>query len=370
MSSGRTILVIGTEPWFGPMLSKQHVTLELCKQNRVLYVEPVYHVGNLLRLRLPGHVYSKPYHHVQPENLSRIRPWRFPKSGASAVMRWLSQTTLRARLDLRGWNPDVIISFSPDFAFLANWWSAPFIYYCVDTQWNKIGEAGTLACADLTVAATEKLYNEFQGRTRRLEYLPHGVNCAALDESARCVPPDLSGIPRPVAGFVGTLNSQLDVNLVVYLAESRPDISTVLIGPYDPVHGYLCAGSLARLQALPNVFLLGPRPSEQVGSYIYHLFDVGLLPYDVNHPRVHFSYHKVLQYLAMGKPAVTSCEASAEVLPPHVSVAQDAPGFVEAVDQALGSHDAQAAEECRAFAREQSWEKRVRQLSAWMDDLL
>lgn len=130
------------------------------------------------------------------------------------------------------------------------------------------------------------------------------------------------------------------------------------------------AESYACLQALPNVFLLGPRPSNQVGCYIFHLFDVGLVPYDVDHPRVHFSYHKVLQYLAMGKSVVTSCEASAEVLPPHVTVAKDGPGFVEAVDEALVSHDARVAEECRAFACEHTWEKRVQQLSAWIDSLL
>lgn len=78
----------------------------------------------------------------------------------------------------------------------------------------------------------------------------------------------------------------------------------------------------------------------------------------------------MLKYLAMGKPVVTSCETSAEALPPHISVAKDGPGFAEVVDQALVSHDSRVTEGCRACACEPTLEKRVKSLSACLGSLL
>ena len=47
----RSILVVSTEPWFGPLLSKQYVALELSRHNRVLFIDPAYNVADLARRR-------------------------------------------------------------------------------------------------------------------------------------------------------------------------------------------------------------------------------------------------------------------------------------------------------------------------------
>ena len=365
--SGQSILVIGTDSWFSPLLSKHHVVLELCKRNEVLYMEPFYHVGSLLRGYWPRTIYHEPYHDLQPPTLSRLTPLRLPKSQALPLVRRLSEAIVLAQLRARRFRPDVILSFSPSFAFLAGRWGAPFVYYCVDSLSNEVAEAETLTRADLVVAATEVLYQRFKGRTRRLEYLPHGVNLDALEASARYLPPEMAALPHPVAGFVGSVASQLDIALLEQLAQAYPNLSLVLVGPYekDSFGGGLSDEALARLRALPNIHLLGPRPSEQLGAYI-NAFDVGLVANDTRHPRVHFSYSKVLQYLALGKPVVTTSFAQANTLPPHVTVAESHAAFVETVGRALTCHDASAAHTCRAFAREHTWERRVAQLSAWI----
>jgi len=369
--SSQSILVIGTESWFGPLLSKQHVVLELCKRNKVLYMEPFYHLGSLLRGHLPHRLSHEPYHDEQPPTLHRLTPLRLPKSQALPWVRRLSETIVLAQLRFRRFRPDVVLSFNPYFAFLAGRWEAPFVYYCVDTQPDEAAEAETLTRADLVVAATEVLYQRFKGRTRRLKYLPHGVNIDALNANAGDLPPEMVALPHPVAGFVGAIGPFLDTTLIEQLAQARPDLSLVLVGPYEKgsFGGGLAHEALARLRGLPNIHLLGPRPSEQLGAYI-NAFDVGIIPYHTSHPRVHFSYHKVLQYLALGKPVVTTCFASNAILPPHVTVAESHAAFVEAVGRALTCHDVSAAHECRAFARQHTWERRVAQLSDWIAECI
>ena len=76
----RQILVVGTEFWSGPLLSKHHIVLELCKQNRVLYLEPVYHAGSILRGQRQVMQYPFLYHELHPAGLQRLRPWWLPKS--------------------------------------------------------------------------------------------------------------------------------------------------------------------------------------------------------------------------------------------------------------------------------------------------
>ena len=370
--SGQSILVIGTDSWFGPLLSKHHLVLELCKQNNVLYLEPFYHAGKLLRGRLPQDLYHERYHDEQPSTLIRLQPWRLPKSEMLPVMRSLSEKLLLARLRLRNFQPRVIISFSPHFIFLKEKLGVPFIYYCVDHQTDGAAEAATLRRADLVVAATKVLYERFRGRTRRLEYLPHGVSPAALNQDSLTQPADIAAVPHPIAGYVGAVNSTLDINLCERLIRAQPHLSLVLVGPYekDSFAGKgLPSEWLNRLHSLPNTYLFGPRPSRQLGAYI-NSFDVCLIPYDILHPRVHFSYHKVLQYLAMGKPVVTTCAADSSILPPHVAVAETPEAFIAAVNRALADHDEAAKRRCRAFAGAQTWDKRVEQLAEWVEQVI
>lgn len=367
--SGQSILVVGTDCWFSPMVSKQHIVLELCKRNRVLYVEPFYYVDSLLKGHLPGSQRDASYHDKKPPELSLITPWRLPKSGTSTVVRRLSESMVLAQLRARRFKPDVIISFNPYFSFLADRWKVPFIYYCVDIHLDEASEAETLSRASLVVAATKVLYRRFQGRTQRLEYLPHGVSLDVLYESADHTPPEMADLPRPIVGFVGSIGEHLDISLLEKLSRSIKEGSIVLVGPYarNSFGGGLSDEALTRLRALPNLHLLGPRPSDQLGAY-FNSLDVGLVAKDTSHPLVHFSYSKVMQYLALGKPVVTTCFATSDTLPPHVTVAENHEDFIAAVRQVLREQDSDTAEECRAFARGHTWERRVAQMADWIKE--
>lgn len=364
---GQAVLVIGTEPWFGPLLSKHHVVLELCKHNRVMYLEPAYHAGQLMRGQFPRQRYREHYHNLHPLTLDRLRPWQLPKSHTSALLRRLSQVMLLVQIRAHRFRPDIIISFHPGYAFLAGWWRAPFVYYAVDSQSDLVAEAETLAQADLVVAATEQIYRSFLGRTRRVEYLPHGVSLELMKRDVEHVPIDIATIAHPIAGFAGAVNAHLDLSVIEHLAHALPTWSIVLIGPYerDAFGGGLSDEALRRMRALPNVHLLGAKSADQLGAYI-NAFDVGIVPYDVEHPRVHFSYHKTLQYMALGKPVATTCAVSDSMTLPHVYTGGSPEGFAAAVERALIAHSAAAADECRAFAGMHTWAECIQRLAAWL----
>ena len=365
---GRSILLVSTEPWFGPLLSKHYVAQELARRNQVLFVDPAYNLSDLARGRWPRAHFPERYHNLRPANLRRLRPWRLPKDRNYRLVGNVSHALVLAQLGASGFRPDLIVSFDPAYTFLLDRWPVPFVYYSVDTQTEPAPVAEVLRRADLVIAGSDTLYRRYQGRTRRLEFLPHAVNLEALTGSAGQTPADLAALPRPRAGFVGALNDRLDVGLIEHLAAARPAYSIPLIGPYarDEFGGGLTAAQLARLRRLPNVHLLGPKPLGELGAYINGL-DVSIVPYDAQHPGVHFDYHKALQMLALGKPMVTVCPIPAHQAPPGVYAGQTPEAFAAAIDGALAKHDAATAEACREFARQNTWARRGQQLAELLD---
>lgn len=377
----KNILVIGTESWFGPLLSKHRIVLELCKYNRVIYMEPPYHLGKLLRGISPNDSYlvAAPYHQEYPNTFSRFVPIWLPKSYYSRIIRSMSESILYLQLYLNAIKPDIIISFSLSFPFLTKN-KSKFIFYAVDTHGADKNsdalevrlETETLAKADLVVAGTEKLYAEFQGRTKHLKLLTHGVDVDAIIAGVNSsIPDDLHAIPKPLIGFLGAVNQRLDISLIEYLAHIHPEWSLVFVGPYQESDfgSGLPKEQLERLKSLSNLYLLGRRPSSLVGAY-FNAFDVCIMPYDVSNPYVHFASHKPLQSLAVGTPVVTTCAASDTILPPSVRVGETPTAFVQAIEKTLVEHNELDAEKARAFVKGHSWKHRVYQLSEWIAEIM
>lgn len=369
----KTIMVIGTEAWSGPLLSKHRLVLELCQRNRVFYVEPFYYLGALFKRESKEHSTVAPYHHEIPPSLTLVQPYRLPKSAYAPALRVLSERAFSVQLWLKRIRPDVILSFSPYFPFLAGQ-QRPFIYYPVDSYGHAEAiaemvqrENETLQRADLVVSGTQKLYRRFQGKTRRLEFLPHGVSVESVLRSAGQTPADLASLPRPIVGFLGAVNYRLDLALLEELARSRPDWSIPLIGPFsrDDFGGGMSDDDLARLKRLPNIHVLGPRPSEQVGAYLA-AFDVSIMPYDTGNPTVHFAAHKPLQCLAVGTPVVTTCEASDDILPPNTFVATSPVEFMAAIERVLAMQSPALRVAYQRAAQDYTWAKRLDQLGDWI----
>lgn len=104
-------------------------------------------------------------------------------------------------------------------------------------------------------------------------------------------------LPRPVIGYVGGLHRFVDYDLLIEAARARPDWSWVFIGAVQT--------SVSQLEALPNVFLIGQKNHEALASYI-NAFDVCLIPYLVNAATATVAPVKLNEYLAMGKPVVST----------------------------------------------------------------
>jgi glycosyltransferase involved in cell wall biosynthesis len=119
-----------------------------------------------------------------------------------------------------------------------------------------------------------------------------------------------------------------------------------------------CAGELALLEELPNVYFLGEKRPDDVARYITE-FDVGLLPYAVNLETEHISPIKMYEYWAAGKPVVGTRIPATRRNSDGVRTADTADGFIEQVDLALSNIDERERDRVMVLAAVNSWQARV-----------
>jgi teichuronic acid biosynthesis glycosyltransferase TuaH len=119
---------------------------------------------------------------------------------------------------------------------------------------------------------------------------------------------------------------------------------------------------MERLLSRPNVQWVGPKPFEQLPSYV-RAIDVGLVPYaDSAFNRGSFPL-KTLEYLAAGRPTVaTDLPAIRWLDTPTVAMAKDPSEFSHLVVQALSQRpDDSTVAAMRAVAKRNSWDLRARE---------
>lgn len=105
-------------------------------------------------------------------------------------------------------------------------------------------------------------------------------------------------IPKPRFGYVGTIKPMIDIDLLIYLAQTNPSMNIVLVGPLS-----LPKNQVKALRRQANVFFIDLVPLAEVPAYI-QAFDVGLLPYHQNELTQACSPLKFFEYLACGIPVI------------------------------------------------------------------
>ena len=232
------------------------------------------------------------------------------------------------------------------------------VYDCMDewTNFPGFGEAvlsleeGLVRSADVTIATARLLYEKLDGRAPRLVLAQNGVD---LDHYRRYYGENalLGPVTRPVIGYYGALASWVDVGLLEKIARRFSEATIVLAGGVFDV-------DLSRVEALPNVRLLGQRPYEEMPQLLWH-FDACVIPFLVNDITEATNPVKFYEYLSAGKPVVSP--RLTELLPFEdlCYLADDHEGFLAGLETALAEPaDDPRRERRKKVAEENDWRER------------
>jgi UDP-galactopyranose mutase len=143
-------------------------------------------------------------------------------------------------------------------------------------------------------------------------------------------PADQEDLPKPRLGFYGVIDERFDTELLARIAEMRPQWSFVMLGPVVKI-------SEDELPKRPNIHYLGSKTYDQLPAYLSG-WDVALMPFAMNESTEFISPTKTPEYLAGGKPVVSTPVRDVVRHYGHlegVGIAGDAESFVAACEHAL-----------------------------------
>ena len=239
------------------------------------------------------------------------------------------------------------------------------VYYCIDEYSAMPGvdpEAVSLMDrrmmegADLVFIASRELYErrkvEYPGK--RIVHSPHGVDYEHFQrnrDAGNPLPEIIRGMKRPIIGFFGLIERWIDLELVQYLAERKPDWSFLMIGK---VLADLPSGLLKR----KNVFFPGFVRYDEIPNYACW-FDAAILPYRLNRQVLSSNPKKLREYLALGKPIVSVRYPEVEQFSDLVEIADGHADFLGKLERALSSDSPDKAESRRKRVAPFTWERRV-----------
>jgi glycosyltransferase involved in cell wall biosynthesis len=225
-------------------------------------------------------------------------------------------------------------------------------------------EAQLLDRADLVLTGGVSLYEAKRDRHPNVHAFPSSVDVAHFAQARRIShdPADQASVPLPRLGFMGVIDERMDLALVAGIAEAQPQWHLVFIGPVVKI-------DRASLPIHPNIHYLGMKPYDELPAYLGG-WNVALMPFAQNEATRFISPTKTPEYLAAGKPVVST--PIRDVVRPYgerglVRIAGDVRGFVSAVNACLAEAPGARQEEVDAFLGQGSWDQtwtRVEQLVA------
>jgi teichuronic acid biosynthesis glycosyltransferase TuaH len=366
------LLVVGLEDWDEVERRHQLLLKELCRRNpecRVLFVEAP------ARLTLPGRLRDVALRQVTDAVVRTriVRPlpeWTRASRAANdafeaSQLRWaLSQVGIvRPLVWTKASRSIGILDRLPHFGVvydLTDDWSAAIDSPRTPRQRIRDEMERLSRRADVVLACSSTLADIASQWNDCTHHVPNAVESPGPPLP---VPPELMELPRPIYGYAGTLHeSRLDIDLIVAAAQADRRATFAFLGP-----DLLSRSARRELFAPPNVRYLGVEPHSRVRAFL-EAFDVCLIPHRVTEFTRSLDPLKLYEYLAAGRPIVSTPLPIAPELADYVTYARSPDELV-----ALASRELAADRAARRLARqaavcELTWATRARQVEEILVD--
>jgi UDP-galactopyranose mutase len=224
--------------------------------------------------------------------------------------------------------------------------------------------------SDIVFTGGSSLFEAKKDRHDNVHCFPSSVDRAHFAKArARLFDPaDQEDLPRPRLGFYGVIDERFDTELLAKLAEMRPNWSFVMVGPVVKI-------SEEDLPKRHNIHYLGSKTYDQLPSYLSG-WDVALMPFAINESTEFISPTKTPEYLAGGKPVVST--PIRDVVRHYgqlegVKIASSADEFVARCEEALElSHNPESGwlAEADLLLSATSWDTTQARMAGFIHDLL
>lgn len=385
----RDIIITGIQSWNISIGSNiKNIAIELSRKNRVLFVSPpVDRISGLMRkqsLRRENqkfkncnvvhsnlHQINANLYVLQPKN--NVKPInRIPFDGMFDYFNKQNNKNLAqdivSIINYLGFCNYVHICDSDLFGsyYLKELLNPTIsVYYLRDnlssiSKYQKQGrrmESLFFKKADLVLTNSVYLAKKAKDVNEQSYFVGQGTDVFAYSPNVNlAIPDELKNIKGPVIGYMGFLSAiRLNVNVLIHIAESRPEWKIALIGSEDKVF------KKSVLHKMPNVIFTGLKKKNELAEYL-NRFDVAINPQLVNDITIGNYPRKIDEYLAMGKPVVATKMESMEYFEDYISLVEVEDDWVKLIEKELLNDEVAFVRNRIAFATSHTWKNNVMEI--------
>jgi UDP-galactopyranose mutase len=234
----------------------------------------------------------------------------------------------------------------------------------------KNNEVELFRRADLVFTGGQSLYESKVKQHPNVYAFPSSVDVAHFGQARHSLgsePVDQANIPHPRLGFFGVIDERMDIELLAGIADARPDWHLVMVGPVAKIDP-------AVLPQRHNIHYLGGKDYKDLPAYLAG-WDLAVLPFARNEATRFISPTKTPEYLAAGKPVVST--SIRDVIRPYkdlklVRIADTVSEFVAAAEKAM-QEDTPGSEwlsRVNAFLEQISWDRTWASMTQLIDSAI
>jgi len=271
---------------------------------------------------------------------------------------------------------DVILSTNILPSFAANFASVPVVFDYLDhleesasiyypgSLFGRLVKAGVgfitrynLRHARSTITVTNELASFLTNQgIRDVTVIPNGVDTGVLRPMTSNEAKHSLGLKGPVLGYVGSLEHWVDLETVVQGLPQLKDVTLLVVGPgLFTDYGDTIKKLAADLGVLDRIVFTGAVKYSELSRYISAM-DIGLNPLKMMKKNEYAAGGKVFNYLACGRPVLSSRMISLErLLGDKIYYYDDVESFVQQVNRILEA--GLVEQKYRSIAAEFDWRR-------------
>lgn len=301
-------------------------------------------------------------------HLHVLSPPTLPFTRLRAVRRfnlWSVKNKVRRAARALGFEKPVLVLTCPHQGdYVGHMQESCSIYLCLDdySLWHGMDavhvtrmEQDILGKVDAIVTVSARLAERLGGPGRRVQVISQGVDVHHFSSRTRAK----SGGPFEIVYF-GMIDARLDQDLLLRVAHSLPDARIRLIGPQVADTRRLAAAANIHVEAGVSYDLL----PESIASA-----DVFILPFLVNPLTESCTPLKLKEYLATGKPVVSTPNPTASEWGRFVQIASSHDEFIQRLESIAAHGEAGHAPQLQESLERETWAAKTTEFLALVNEV-
>jgi teichuronic acid biosynthesis glycosyltransferase TuaH len=371
MTRMKTIICHSFPEWDTPYVkSTVELMTRLAGQNRVIFIDYHYTAKDLLS------------HPNAPKNqlLGKVSRWRKIQTEHGQIqvyntmpvlpVNWINnQLLFNLIMIINAWlvgfsikkilksvdkeNTTLVNAFNPIYGWFTKkyWKGIPSTYYSYDeidltecaAKWGTIYETKYAQQVNEIITSSSHLKKKFDKIHNKVACVKNGVNLSIFKQEK------IETTRNHVLGYVGVIDHRIDLNLLKDLAQALPGFKIEMLGPLK----------VEISNDMPsNVVFLGALPQLEIPD-IANKWDVCIIPFVKNQLTIAIYPLKINEYLAMGKPVVTTDFSDLSDFEQLISITNTYKDFITATKKEFRYNNRIKIQKRIEFSLQNSWESRA-----------